>query len=34
MYGSGELIEQASVRYDLSPAEEQFLLDAMTRTED
>ncbi|MBS2030448.1 MAG: hypothetical protein JST54_21270 [Deltaproteobacteria bacterium] len=30
----GELVEQASVRYDLSPAEEQFLLDALTRTED
>ena len=30
----GELVEQASQRYDLSPAEEQFLLDALTRTED
>jgi len=30
----GELIEQASQRYDLSPAEEQFLLDALTRTDD
>jgi hypothetical protein len=27
----GELIEQASIRFDLSPAEEEFLLQALTR---